>query len=242
MNYAPLYYKVLEIEKDDALKPNNGNFEAKLKLSDEGRSCIQWWIDNVASSFKLIEIQEPVLILKSDSSMYAWGCINETTRECTRDTWSEKEQQCHINYLELKAGFLSIKHFCKNTKNCHIQLYMDNTVAVTYINKMGGNTKALNDLTRQIWHWCIVKDIWISACHVAGVENKEADFLSRDKNSDMEWMLNTEVFQLVQKIFGNCDIDLFASKDNHQLSKYVSYLPDKSSEAVDAFSISWTNL
>ena len=58
----------------------------------------------------------------------------------------------------------------------------------------------------------------------------------------MEWMLNTEVFQLVQNIFGNCDIDLFASKDNHQLSKYVSYLPDKSSEAVDAFSISWTNL
>jgi hypothetical protein len=100
----------------------------------------------------------------------------------------------------------------------------------------------LNDLTRQIWHWCIVKNIWISACHVAGVENKEADFLSRDNNSDMEWMLNTEVFQLVQNIFGNCDIDLFASKDNHQLSKYVSYLPDKYSEAVDAFSISWTNL
>ena len=119
---------------------------------------------------------------------------------------------------------------------------MDNTVAVTYINKMGGKIKTLNDLTRQIWHWCIVKNIWISACHVAGVENKEADFLSRDKNSDMEWMLNTEAFQLVQKIFGNCDIDLFASKDNHQLSKYVSYLPDKYSEAVDAFSISWTNL
>ena len=79
---------------------------------------------------------------------------------------------------------------------------MDNTVAVTYINKMGGKIKTLNDLTRQIWHWCIVKNIWISACHVAGVENKEADFLSRDKNSDMEWMLNTEVFQLVQKIFG----------------------------------------
>lgn len=55
-------------------------------------------------------------------------------------------------------------------------------------------------------------------------------------------MLNTEVFQPVQKIFGKCDIDLFASKDNHQLSIYVSYLPDNYSEAVDAFSISWNNL
>jgi hypothetical protein len=45
-------------------------------------------------------------------------------------------------------------------------------------------------------------------------------------------MLNREVFQLVQKIFGKCDIDLFASTDNHQLSKYVAYLPDKYSEAV----------
>jgi hypothetical protein len=48
--------------------------------------------------------------------MYAWGCINETTGECTRDTWSEIEQQCHINYLELKAGFLSIKTFLQEHK------------------------------------------------------------------------------------------------------------------------------
>jgi hypothetical protein len=62
---------------------------------------------------------------------------------------------------------------------------MDNTVAVTYMNEMGGKIKTLNDLTSQIWQWCMAKIIWISACHVAGEENKEADFLSRDKNSDM---------------------------------------------------------
>jgi hypothetical protein len=32
VHYAPLYYKVLELDKDDALKQNYGNFEAKLKL------------------------------------------------------------------------------------------------------------------------------------------------------------------------------------------------------------------
>lgn len=53
---------------------------------------------------------------------------------------------------------------------------MDNTVAVTYMNKMGVKIKTLNDLTRQIWHWCMENNIWVSACHVAGVENKEADF------------------------------------------------------------------
>ena len=111
-----------------------------------------------------------------------------------------------------------------------------------FLNKKGGKIKTLHDLTRQSWHWCMAKNIWISTCHVAGVENKEAAFLSKDKNSDMEWMLNTEVFQLAQKIFEKCDIDLIASKDNHQLSKYILYLPDKYSEAVDALRISWTNL
>jgi hypothetical protein len=48
---------------------------------------------HVFSGGLVIEIQESVLILKSDSSMYAWGCINETTEECTRDTWSKIEQQ-----------------------------------------------------------------------------------------------------------------------------------------------------
>ena len=48
---------------------------------------------HVFSGGLVIEIKESVLILKSDSSMYAWGCINETTEECTRDTWSKIEQQ-----------------------------------------------------------------------------------------------------------------------------------------------------
>ena len=43
-------------------------------------------------------------------------------------------------------------------------------------------------------------------------------------------------------LFGPCDIDLFASSDNHQLPQYVSYLPDPKAVAVNAFSLSWTKL
>ena len=56
------------------------------------------------------------MILKSDSSIYAWGCINETTGECTRDTWSEIEQQCHINYLRVKSWVLVNKTFLQKHK------------------------------------------------------------------------------------------------------------------------------
>jgi len=39
---------------------------------------------------------------------------------------------------------------------------------------------------------------------------------------------------------GPCDIDLFASRLNHQLGKYVAWRPDPSALAVDAFTCTWT--
>jgi hypothetical protein len=44
---------------------------------------------HVFSGGLVIEIQESVLILKSDSSMYAWGCINETTKN-VQETLGQK--------------------------------------------------------------------------------------------------------------------------------------------------------
>ena len=35
-----------------------------------------------------------------------------------------------------------------------------------------------------MWKFFIERNIWLSASHIAGVENSEADFLSRNKNID----------------------------------------------------------
>ena len=41
---------------------------------------------------------------------------------------------------------------------------------------------------------------------------------------------------------GKCNVDLFASKDNHQLENYVSFKPDPNAVAVDAFALSRRNI
>ena len=64
-----------------------------------------------------------------------------------------------------------------------------------------------------------------------------ADSLSGKNNDDMEWMSCGNVFQTIQSRLGNCDIDLFACKNNFKLPKYVSYRP-----AHKSFSLSLTNL
>lgn len=85
------------------------------------------------------------------------------------------------------------------------------------------------------------RNIWLSASHIAGVENTEANFISRHKNSDLEWKLDTAVFDKIIETYGQCDIDLFASIHNLQFRPYVSYTPDINAEAIDALSILWRN-
>ena len=97
-----------------------------------------------------------------------------------------------------------------------------------------------NRITKTIWEWCIAKHIWISTAHIPGVENVGADKESRKLRDETEWMLNRPVFNRVLEILHlTPDIDLFASRLNHQVERYVSYEPDPQAVAVDAFLINW---
>ncbi|XP_062570047.1 uncharacterized protein LOC134232103, partial [Saccostrea cucullata] len=242
VQFAPLYYKSLEIEKDRLLKQNVGNYEARISLSPDALINLQWWINNVNNYPRKIIHDNPLVTIKTDSSGNGWGAINENSGECIQGLWDDHDKEAHINFLELKAAYLALTRMCKHLKDCHVKLYLDNTVAVTYINKMGGKIETLNELTKQFWEFCIKRNIWVTACHIAGVENVEADYLSRNFNPDMEWMLDPEIFDEITRLYGNCDIDLFASRYNRQISPYVSYAPDRHAIAIDAFTISWSEL
>ena len=74
-------------------------------------------------------------------------------------TWSTIDQNQHINVLELKAAFLALKEFCFNAYDEHVQLFLDNTTAIKYLNKMGGRKTPLNELAKTVWLWCIERRI-----------------------------------------------------------------------------------
>lgn len=70
--------------------------------------------------------------------MPGWGVFNENNGDCYQGEWLDEDKENHINYLELKVGFIALTKFCGDIGNGHVRLYMDNSVAVTYISKMGG--------------------------------------------------------------------------------------------------------
>ena len=105
---------------------------------------------------------------------------------------------------------------------------------------MGGlKSPSCNQLVLDIWQWCILRNIWLTAAHLPGCQNTEADFRSRHFNDRTEWMLDKGSFQTITYKFGSPEIDLFASRLNTQVPRYISWMPDPEAEAVDAFTLDW---
>ena len=244
VQYASLYIKNLEIVKDALLKQYQGDFDGKFTVSDDIRFGLQWWINNIDNSFKPVTLNDPSVTLQTDSSGTGWGCVVVTNNQQTGGHWSYVEQKSHINLLELKAAFLGLQTFCAMLSNIHIRIQMDNMVAVSYINNMGGRKNDLTVLTKEIWEWCIYRKLWVSAVHLPGIDNIHADRLSRKLNDDLEWALNRNIFRQIANIYhinNDTCVDMFASRLNYQLEKYVSFLPDPKALAIDAFSVKWNN-
>lgn len=50
VQYGPLYYRSLEIDKNTALQQNNGNYEATMTLSSESVSDLSWWVTSLPTA------------------------------------------------------------------------------------------------------------------------------------------------------------------------------------------------
>ena len=68
-----------------------------------------------------------------------------------------------------------------------------------------------------------------------GKVNVRADRLSRWKHDHTDIRLSKAAFEIVDRRYGPHSVDLFATRDNRLLPRYVSWHPDPSAVAVDAF-------
>ena len=107
-------------------------------------------------------------------------------------------------------------------------------------NNMGGSRSiTCHKIAKQIWEWAKMQGVWISAAHIPGQYNIEADKKSRQFKDTTEWMLSKEAFSFITKQFSQADIDLFTTRANKNFNKYISWKPDSDSIATDAFSVTW---
>ena len=157
------------------------------------------------------------MFLTTDASELGWRAVCESNAEAgeqqsTGGRWNLDEQREHVNVLQLKAGWLGIQTFCSNIESYHVKISMANTSSVAYINHFGGSHSVrCNAIAQDIWAFCRLHGIWLTAAHLPGHLNVLADERSRlfDKT---ELKLNSCVFKHVVQRFGTPTIDLFASR------------------------------
>ncbi len=118
------------------------------------------------------------LVIESDASLIGWGAV--CNHQQTGGPWSREEQNLHINCLELLAATLALKSFTKGQTGLSVLLKMDNTTAVAYVNNQGGTvSRELVRLSKELWTWCLQRNITIKAQHLPGRLNQVADSESR---------------------------------------------------------------
>lgn len=117
-------------------------------------------------------------MIESDASWSGWGA--RCGDVYTGGRWSASEQTLHINCLELMAGSFAVKCWTKDRVQSCVLLKMDNVAAVRYINHLGGTrSRALTNLAKDLWKFCLSNRISLSAEHLPGSANQVADWCSR---------------------------------------------------------------
>ena len=237
-----LYYRHLERLKVQALRDSHGSFDGLCILNVFCLQDLHWWLQNIPTTAAPIRRTTEHHEIFSDSSNFAWGGFFPEINLATQGFYTPQESSNIIAVKEMLAAYYVFRSFQPYFTKNSVLIRSDSVATVCYIREMGGMKNLLmDDIARQLWFFAIKNNIWISSSFIKGESNSDADFFSRTLNDRTDWTLPMETFSLVCSTLFQPSIDLFASRLNARLERYISWIPDPYCENVDSFSISWTN-
>ena len=98
-------------------------------------------------------------------------------------------------------------------------------------------------MTKEIWEWC---RRWQDLAQRCTYSWKTKNLLQILNPAECKEILVEDrqgaLICALKRLDFKPDINLFASRINHQLPHYVSYTPDPEAIAIDAFNLNWSNL
>lgn len=188
----------------------------------------------------IFEYKVPRLLIFSDASGTGCGSIihsNDDQFICYKNfdsteisyssTWRELES--------IKYALLALK---PKTSGNALMVHTDNWAASEIVN-VGSNKDHLQKLALEIYYICKEQSINLKVRWIPREVNVVADKISKDIDYD-DWEISGETFQTLNHRWGPITIDRFANHKNRKVLRYNSkyFCPD--SEAVDCFSVNWS--
>ena len=235
------FYRPLEHDKLLHLRDTHWDWDSHCPLSLESERCLFWWLYHIPGASSPLHKTSPDMTLQTDSSSYAWGSyLNGKTAQ---GRFSEHEMPLSINTKETLAIWYSLRSFHSELTCQHLLIQSDNTTAVSYVQHMGGIKSDLrNRISGDIWNLADDLNIELSVAFLPGRFNGDADLASRFINYRTEWCLPKKYFKSLCDHFQfSPTIDLFASRLNTRLPRYMAFAPDPDCVHMDCFTSSWCN-
>ena len=85
-----------------------------------------------------------------------------------------------------------------------------------------------------IWEFISTQNNWLTATHIPGVFNEDANRESRKQELKTEWMLNwRDLYYITKKHNVSSSTDLSASRFNTQHTEFILYQLDPESKAMN---------
>ena len=223
--------------------PNQQDLDARVENGPWLEMAVRQWLDDrwIRSTVPIRPLP-PQLYLYTDASAQGWGAhchLGEIA-----GLWAQTQTQYHINYLELMAVWLALKHFQDRLAGSWVTVVSDNVTSLAYIRNQGGtNSLTLSILAEELLIWCHHRSITLTTEFVPGKLNVIADQLSRGSQIlPTEWTISHQALLPLWQVWEKPHIDLFATEFNARLPVYISPVRDERAFAQNAFSLSWENM
>lgn len=108
-------------------------YEAKITIAAKFGPELEWWERNIGRAVGRIKSTNFDVVIHTDASNSGWGATDRIF-----GFWNEFKKDMHIHLNELLVVKIALERLADELRDCQILLLVDNTTAISYINKMGG--------------------------------------------------------------------------------------------------------
>ena len=183
-----------------------------------------------------LQIEDWDMKVATDASDEGWGIYFQG--QLHQGLWTETANApAYINAKELMVLLIFLRDFLPQCdKPVSLLWRTDNTTAMAYIRKEGGTvSRPLLRLARQILLLAQRLRVRILPVFLSSEENQIADAASRFQTLP-DWHLPAEIFRQIVHRLSLPEIDLFATAESAQVSRFFAWGDAPAAEALDALS------
>ena len=172
----------------EALRGGNGKF---IRGNADMRADFRWLIEFCTSwnGLAYIAPSAPARDIYVDACLSGIGAT-DGTRAYAGQVANVDDGAANITELEALNVVVALQSFLgEKDRGTHIRIHCDNHAAVHVLQTGRGRNRLLLDCARAAWMVQAVLDVELSYVHVPGIDNREADLLSRAHLSSKDYSL-----------------------------------------------------